>query len=224
MKIPLRVRKQARTRLKLARLLTERLEDQNLEALAVRELCEAAEISEATFFNYFPKKTDLLAYLGRLWTLELQWHAARAAEQAPGLASIHAVFDRAAAQFQASPGAMLEYLALLARRRERSGPLPLDTADRLLAFPDHPGIETLPDRSLETVFAEQLRLAIDRGELPPNTHLNTLMAALATLFHGTILAVGRANPGAVRGLYRQELNLLWAGTRALAGAKQQAIQ
>jgi AcrR family transcriptional regulator len=103
-KIPLRERKYVRTKLQLVQALQAALEKQSLEQLSVRTLCEAAEISEATFFNYFPKKTDLLDYLGRLWALELNWYTLQAAESQPGLAAIQALFEQAARHVQQAPG------------------------------------------------------------------------------------------------------------------------
>jgi hypothetical protein len=72
---PLRQRKYARTKLALMNAALERLKDKSLEEISVRELCEEAEVSEATFFNYFPSKTDLLVYFVQLWTIEAGWHA-----------------------------------------------------------------------------------------------------------------------------------------------------
>ena len=66
----LRERKFARTRLALAEIVTHHLENAPLEALSVKALCERAQISEATFFNYFQKKEAIVLYLDRLSTLE----------------------------------------------------------------------------------------------------------------------------------------------------------
>ena len=54
-KIGLRERKSAKLKLGLAETLVELLEQRPLEEISVRELCEAHEISEATFFNYYFK-------------------------------------------------------------------------------------------------------------------------------------------------------------------------
>ena len=69
----LRQRKFAKTRLALAEAVTHHLEAAPFETLSVKALTERVQISEATFFNYFPKKEDLSVYLERLWTLELNW-------------------------------------------------------------------------------------------------------------------------------------------------------
>ncbi|BAZ92549.1 transcriptional regulator [Thiohalobacter thiocyanaticus] len=213
--IPLRERKAARTRLNLARALAGQLARHSLDEVAVRDLCAEIEISEATFFNYFPRKTDLLAYLGRLWTLELQWHASQAAAEKPGLAAIEAVFQAAARRVQAEPQAWGEWIAWQAQQREKREEEPLTQAEKRLGFPDCAGIETLAEQRLDGLLAQQLTRAIERGELPANTPVPVVMAALIAQFYGVILILKQAQPGAIGGQFRQQLQLLWAGIREL---------
>ncbi len=224
-KIPLRERKYFQTRIRLARALREQLEQVSLDDLNVRDLCDRVEVSEATFFNYFPKKSDLLAYLSQLWSVELAWHGHQAlASQSPtgggsGLAVIAAVFDRAAQQFQSAPGAAGELIAWQARTRQRQTPEPLEVDERRLAFPDQLGIEAMPDQSLEQVLASALQRAIDQGELPRNAHLPTTMVALVSIFYGVPLALRLSNPAGIGAMYRQQLLVLWTGLRQVAGVR-----
>lgn len=216
-KIPLRERKFLKTRIKLAQALRELLETVALDELAVRDLCDRVEISEATFFNYFPKKTDLLAYLSQLWSVELAWRGQQAlAAGGDGLAVVQAVFERAAQQFQSAPGAAGELIAWQARARTRLSPVPLEANERRLAFPDHAGIEAMTDQSLEQVLAAALQRAIDQGELPRNTHLPTAMVGLVSVFYGVALALRLGNPAGIGAMYRQQLAILWSGLRQAA--------
>ena len=218
-KIPLRERKFFQTKLKLVRALRAQLEKQSLEVLNVRDLCEAVEVSEATFFNYFPKKTDLLAYLGQLWSVELAWQGRQAMQQAGGLAVVGMVFERAAQQVQGAPGTIGELIAWHARSRERSNPEPLSETELRLAFPDQAGIETMTDQALESVLAASLQRAIEQGELPRNTHLATVMVALISIFYGVPLAMRLTNPAGIGAMYKQQLMLLWSGIRSVAGGR-----
>ncbi len=224
-KIPLRERKYYQTRIRLARALREQLEQVSLDDLMVRDLCDRVEVSEATFFNYFPKKSDLLAYLSQLWSVELAWHgqqalaAPSATGDSSGLGVVAAVFDRAAQQFQTAPGAAGELIAWQARTRQRQAPAPLEVDERRLAFPDQPGIEAMPDQSLEQVLATALQRAIDQGELPRNAHLPTTMVALVSIFYGVPLALRLSNPAGIGAMYRQQLMILWTGLRQVAGVR-----
>jgi len=215
----LRERKFARTRLALAEIVTHHLENAPLEALSVKSLCERAQISEATFFNYFQKKEAIVLYLDKLWTLELNWYGLQVAEQQKGLSVIEALFRYAAIQIQKKPGLMGEIIAYQARERTRATLPDITPAERFMAFRDLAGIENIGEESLESVFRKALQQAIDQGELPPNTVLAAAMIGLASIFYGVPLTIQQTNPAAISPMFRQQLALLWAGLRGVAGVQ-----
>jgi AcrR family transcriptional regulator len=219
----LRERKFARTRLTLAEIVTNHLENAPLEALSVKALCERAQISEATFFNYFPRKEAIVVYLDKLWSLELNWYGVQVAGQQKGLSVIEALFRYAAIQIQKKPGLMGEIIAHQARERTRV-PLPdITPAELFMAFRDLAGIQDIGEESLETIFRKALQQAIDKGELPPNTLVAAAMMGLVSIFYGVPLAIQHTSPGTIGPMYRQQLALLWAGLRSVvvaAGSQQ----
>jgi AcrR family transcriptional regulator len=217
----LRERKFARTRLTLAEIVTHHLENAPLEALSVKALCERAQISEATFFNYFQKKEAIVLYLDKLWTLELNWYGLQVAGHQEGLSVIEALFRYAAIQIQKKPGLMGEIIAYQARERTRAALPDITPAERFMAFRDLAGIENIGEESLESVFGKALQQAIDRGELPPNTVAAAAMIGLASIFYGVPLAIQHTNPGAIGAMYRQQLALLWTGLRGVVSEGRQ---
>jgi AcrR family transcriptional regulator len=212
----LRERKFARTRLALADVATRHLEMASFETLSVKTLCERVQISEATFFNYFPHKEDLIVYLDRLWTLELNWYGQQAASQQQGLSVIEALFRYTAIQIQKKPGLMGEVIAHEARSRARHAGPEITIAERQLAFSDLPGIEDLPDDSLEGLLRSALQDGIDAGELPANTAVPAAMVGLVSIFYGVPLAMQQGNVAAIGAMYRQQLAILWEGLRVVA--------
>jgi AcrR family transcriptional regulator len=215
----LRERKFAKTRLALAEAVTHHLEAASFDTLSVKALCERVQISEATFFNYFPKKEDLIVYLDRLWTLELNWYGRQAALQGKGLAVIEALFRYTSIQIQKKPGLMAEIIAheALARGR-RAGP-EITQAERLMAFSDLNGIAEMSDQSLEGLLRASLESAIEQGTLPANTAIAAAMVGLVSIFYGVPLAIQHSNPAAIGAMYRQQLELLWAGLQSVADSK-----
>jgi len=213
----LRERKFARTRLALAEAASEHLEAAPFESLSVRSLCERVQISEATFFNYFPKKEDLIMYLDRLWTLELNWYGQQAMRQHQGLSVIDALFRYTSIQMQKKPGLMGEIIAHEARSRERHQSPEITVAERMMAFSDLEGITSTPDDSLEGLLRASLQTAIEQGELPENTAIAAAMVGLVSIFYGVPLALQHSNPASIAAMYRQQLELLWKGLRAAAG-------
>lgn len=63
----LRERKQAKTKVSLAKDFLESLKKQKYEDISIKSICEKAEVSEGTFYNYFPQKTDLYNYILSLY-------------------------------------------------------------------------------------------------------------------------------------------------------------
>jgi AcrR family transcriptional regulator len=59
---PLRDRKKAKTRATIQRVALRLFREQGYEATPISQIAEAAEISESTFFRYFPTKEDLVVW------------------------------------------------------------------------------------------------------------------------------------------------------------------
>ena len=210
----LRERKFARTRLKLAQALVKRLQQASLEEIVVRDLCDDVEISEATFFNYFPRKLDLLDYYTQLWMLELNWKCRNSDRS--GLAAVGLSFELMGKAFQGQSGVMGEIIARQALQREKPEPVEIGLAERMIAFPEHEGIEGLPVGGIDKVWLPALEQAIRSTELPPNSHMPTLMVGLASIFYGLPLVLKQSNVAAIPSMYAQQLNVFWAGIRAAA--------
>ena len=217
-KIPLRERKYARTKLALVNAAIQRLEATPMEEITVNSLCDDIEISEATFFNYFAKKGDLLDYYVQLWTLEITWKIRSSGQT--GTAAIDALFATAAQQFQQHPGLMGEVLARLARLREKPASQAIGRAERHRAFEkvineeNASEIEALDVSGLDAVLLPALQQAINKGDLPGNTHVPTAMLGLVSLFYGIPLLLRMSNPDAIAISYRQQLTIFWQGMRA----------
>lgn len=208
----LRERKFARTRLNLSQALVARLQEATLDDIVVRDLCDDVEISEATFFNYFPRKVDLLDYYTQLWMLDLSWRCQHSDNK--GLAAISASFELMAQSFQNQSGVMGEIIGRQALQREKSARVEIGLAERMIAYPDHLGIETLAIGGVDNAWLPALEWAIRGGELPPNSHMPTLMVGLASIFYGVPLVLRQSNVTAISNTYTQQLQLFWAGIRA----------
>ncbi len=208
----LRERKYARTKLSLLDAAVQALESTPLESIAVKDLCESADVSEATFFNYFAKKSELLDYFIQLWNLELTWHHCHSKRE--GLALLEESFTRIARQFQQHPGVMAEIISHQSRQRGKPDLPEIGQAERLRAFPRLDGIDSQEITGLDRMWAIALQQAVSAGELPANTHLPSAISGLAALFYGTPLALGQGNVGTIGSAYRQQLNIFLAGLKA----------
>lgn len=212
----LRETKFAKTRLALARALGSALETAGFEEVPVKSLCQVAEVSEATFFNYFPSKSALLEYLVQLWILELNW-ALRSAEASSALGRVQTLFGRCALTCRERPGFMKAVIAWLSAGGNSSTERTPGPLERTLAFPAHPGIEGMNLRSIDRLLAVQVEQAIRQGELPDNIPVPMVIGGLLALLFGVPLALLSHDPGRIGTFYQQQLHIFWAGLRAAAG-------
>jgi len=215
----LRKKKFARTRLALAKALSGALADLSLNDISVKSLCHEAEVSEATFFNYFPSKQELMAYLAQLWLLELCWQVQSSAETSQGLPAIQHLFAQMARVCIRSPGLMRELVAWLARGGRLNDAMELDVLERKLAFADLEGIDTVTIKGIDALIVPHLEIAIRKGELPDNALVPTLLSLLLAIMFGVPLTLLSTHPGKIADLYQQQLQLVWSGVRAAAGGR-----
>ena len=212
--LSLRARKQAQTKLALMNALIARLDDRNLDEIPVKELYEAADISEASFFNYFARKADIIVYFIQLWSLDLAWQLGQADPERPVYEAIAEVYVSTARQTREHPGLMREILAQQARQASPSEPFEITLAERLIAFPDRPGIAEVPALGLDSLFPPLVERAIATGELPPTTDPTAAFLGLSTIFLGVPMCLTRSAPEFLEAAYRQQLALFWRGLKA----------
>jgi AcrR family transcriptional regulator len=216
-RLPLRERNAARLRLRLLRAALDLTADRAFADVSVREICEAVEVSQGTFFNHFPGKDALLVYYVHLWSLRAGALARAAAAAGRALDALRTVFAYTADEIEAHPSVMLEIITLVAQASAPPAPLPISRAERLLAFPDVPEVEALEPRPVGTLVAEAVELARDRGELPSTTDTVQATRLLVGLFYGLPLATRGAGVAAIRPAYDAGLTLILG---ALGGAPQ----
>jgi len=215
----LRQRKFARTRLNLARVLADALGKRSFDEVSVKKLCRNAEVSEATFFNYFPRKQDLLSYLVHLWVLELGWHVNKAGTELRGLAVVDALFAEVARTCESRPGVLAEMLAWIARGGNLDSGMEIGDLEKQLAYPDLEGIASIPVKGIDAWLLPPLEAAMSSGDLPENTLLPLLLTSLLSILFGVPLTLLAADPARIATVYRQQLALVLAGIRAAAGSR-----
>ena len=206
----LRERKHARTKLALLDAFVAAMEQKPVEEIAVRELCASVPVSEATFFNYFRGKADLVTYFVQLWSLDHAWHATRTLERDGALAALHEIFARTAATVREHPRVMAEVVAAQARYEGPVVAHEIGLAERRERFAELDGIDTLPALGLDSLLPWLLEEAVRRGELSEEAPRELLFLTLAAVFFGTPIALLRVHPESVGEAWSAQLELLLA--------------
>lgn len=214
----LQERNYAQTKLALLRAATEKIQRRSLCDISVKELCEAGSVSEETFYNYFPRKTDLLIYYIQVITLEAAWYLQHAVKHKTNLEMVEEYLDFMARKLAAEPAMMTETLAYFGQERQPPNFPPLSKVEQILAYPTLPGIEELEikDVRLETFVEPYLAQALAQGELPHDTDLDELVLMSVSAFVGLVMHLNLTEPERIRPLCRRHLRLLWKALRAEA--------
>ncbi len=217
-KIPLRERSRAKTRLALLDATLSQMQERAFADIRAADVARAAGVSEATFFNHFGSKGDLLLYFVQLWSIEVGSKARAFEPDGGGLAAIERVFAITAEQLSQWPRVMAEVVAHQATAGRPEAVPEVSAAERIARFPECDGVDALPARGIDAIIERNLRRAVELGELPRHADLETLSLAIASVFLGTPAALGPALHPQLDALWRLQLALLWRGARATTDA------
>ena len=209
--IPLRERKYAMNKLAIVDAAMTLLKEKTFSEIRVKELCRKAMISEATFFNYFKKKTDLLLYISCLWMIELVLVTRVKLGEKSGIRLINTVFDHTADKITEQPRLASEIFFFKAGLETIPVQPDISIAERLLAFPDFIEAEHVQSLRLDAMFMDYLKLAVLRKELPVSINLKAAVTSLLSAYYGVPLFAGRISAKNIKNTYKQQASLLmWA--------------
>ncbi len=213
--ISLRERKHAQTKIALAKEFKDRLKTKRLSEISVKEICETIPISEVTFYNYFPEKTDIFIYIMQLWHVEMLWKLAQWEKNKSNIEIIETWFDSVSQEAENYPAGMSEVLSFISQQRCEVIFPPMSLAEKILAFPQYDGIEEIDisgrhDKE-ESMLKPYIEKAISCGELPAQTDVEELHRMLDAMFLGGLMTLHDKESGVLRSIYKKMLQILWQG-------------
>lgn len=211
----LRERKHAKTKIAIMNAFIKSLEKTRFDDISIRQICKSVEVSEGTFFNYFPEKIDIINYYMHLIILKDVWKAQREAPEGKYLAFINALFRKLAEELK-SVNIIYQLVAILTVQQERPRKITITDLEKRLAFPDCPGIENIPSLFIDDFLKECLKGALKNKELPKNTDINDVLVSLLAILGGTLLAAKLGNIKDYTYHYMRQLKLLWKSLGAKA--------
>lgn len=207
---PLRERKQAKTKVALTMAFVERLKSARFDDISIKEVCDSLDVSEGTFYNYFPTKLDLIYYHRQLMLLKIIWETRRKAKKGSPLHHIDVMFEVLVQQIK-HPYFVYELISILVGQKVKPKSIHISKAERSYAFPECKGIEDVPVMSLEDFLHENLVEASKQGELPKGVDLNDTMLFLMAIMAGIPLAISYENFNTLGNQYKKRLSFLWKG-------------
>ena len=195
-----RALKKAKTRLNILNAVYRLTAGVNFRDLKVKAIAEEADVTEMTFFNYFPKKEDTLRYMMGLWALDL----VVLQHQSPltGEVAIRRVFAHTAKQAKAHPGLMAGFISYLVANEISSVANEIESVDRSLLYPDLPETYEVPIPSGNELLTHHLL------EIDPTMDPTSKLLHLASCFYGDALVAHTANLD-LDSLYTSSLDLIF---------------
>jgi len=208
----LRERKRAKTKISLMNEFVKRLEHTNFDNISIREGCQAVEVSEGTFYNYFPNKLDVIYFYIAIFSVVSFWHLFNEIKPKTELGKIDGLLEAMAVE-KFNPNQLYGLMAAMIGQRQFSenDDFEITAAEKYYAFPECPGIEDVEPSTLlfEKFFRECLKKAIENNELPVDTNVEETVIHLKTILAGVTLAVEIKDFEKI-GVYRKKhLMLLW---------------
>jgi TetR/AcrR family transcriptional regulator, cholesterol catabolism regulator len=198
-----RERKKEETKRRIFVAALELFHEKGFEHTTVDEITERADVAKGTFFNYFPHKQSVLAYLSEEWLERVEEQAALAHPLARD--RIMALFTAVAASY--GENRALAHLVVHAGMQQMFCPEDVLSRHRLASL--------VKDAVREGQASGEFRADLDPG---------TIFLALGAAFMGTLLWwVGHGHPGEVdvpsdeaslEDIVRSQLRLVFDGIRA----------
>lgn len=207
---PLKERKFARTRMGLTAGLLKLLETRPYEEIKITELCQFAQISEPTFYNYFPEKDDLIFHYIQIWSLMVTVFAEEQKMASSGYGLLLSLFQYTAKESKKNPRILLEIIAFQAKKKHRLKTNGLTIVERKLMFPNFEGIEMMPIGGVEMVLENAMYLSQKNRELPEKTDWEGLSLTIASSFFGIPIIAFQMNQNLEK-LWIDALNYIWLG-------------
>ena len=210
--------KTAQNKQTILKCLLARMHEEAFEKIKISDLCFDANISQASFYNYFPQKSDVLVYYIQLWLVDMHWQIL-IERKLVGLNAIDALFKLTAQICASQPQLMAEIIALQAKTHKVINVPALGEADKQVAYPNYQGIETMIAESLTALLSTYIQQAIDAKELPSNSDIKTLIVSLSATFFSVPMMFNQSPLADIQMAYEQQFSLFRHGASKMFSNK-----
>lgn len=206
----LREKKFAKTKIGLLREFMYQMQTASFDAISIKDVCDKVEVSEGTFYNYFPQKSDILCYYKDLSAIKICWKLFTEFKDRLALEKISLAFNLLTDEMS---DLHVFYEMISTFTREKKSKMhclaEITSVEKYYAFPDSLGIEETPGMLLEDLFKVLLQEARKNDELPKNVDIEGLVKFLMAVLIGTPLALGMDEFSQLKMYINKELNLIW---------------
>lgn len=204
----LRDKKCANLKKKIIDAMLSKITNIDFDHVSIKEICMELEISEGTFYNYFPKKTDILLNFIEFWAIDAFYHAKIVEKTQGSIAAINEIFDFTGLGIIRQPVIMYEIIAYIAKQKNKLCFGKLSPGDIKHSF-DKICLDSIDFHGFNDIIIPFLENAKKQKLIKPDLCLDNILLQLKTVFFGTPIAVGQENAHLVGDLYKKNLSIIW---------------
>ncbi len=206
MKISLREKKKAKTKLALLQASLDLSGEHNFRQVLVEEICQQAEISKVTFFKFFPQKEDLLIYFMSVWQAQCYLELADSGKR--GWEAVRHIYGKVAKDAQRHPGIMLSLISFLSEQKMHPWVPKLTETELWLLFPERESTEGVAEVTLDCIFGRCVKEIREDGQLVPHVTDEEAVVLLFSIFYGAYLSAHLFRSKDYMAYYEMHLKLL----------------
>lgn len=206
----LREIKHAKTKIAIMNAFIGRLEKTRFDDISIREICKSVEVSEGTFFNYFPEKIDVINYYMNLMFLKIVWKAQKDVPPGEYIPLINAFFARIGEELNYN-NIVYQIISLMIVQQEKPKTVAISNLERLHFSPDCEGIENIPAMIIDDFLKTCLVGAVKNGEFTRDIKIDDVLVSLMAILAGTLLVAKYAVVKDRPYHFKRQLQLLWSG-------------
>jgi AcrR family transcriptional regulator len=207
MTLTLRQKKIAKTKHSLATAFVKKLRTDAFDRISIKDICEETDVSEATFYNYFPQKIDVIAYLLKAKIFKTYWTIKHQEKKLNFPQRIEKTFELFAEEIK-HPNVFSEIFSLVGAHKAQMTQS-ISPEELQYLYPECIDAEKIPVIHLRDFFAELVAEADVQKELPKSVCKKTLVQFLMTILIGVPLSIPLSDFPNIAEIYRNHLSTLW---------------
>lgn len=205
--MPLREMKKAKTKINLYRACMAFVDEKPYRHISVEELCAKAEISRATFFNFFPQKEDLLLYAMQVWIAARYIEICR--QEKRGLAAIRHLLQKVHEEAQVSSFGMLGIISFLTETQTPPEGAKFTEIEEQLLFPEDAHLLPAPTQlTLASMFRQYIDEAKEDRQIADPLSTPDMVKIMFTIFYGGFLTAHLLQTKDIMSLYDMHMQRL----------------
>jgi AcrR family transcriptional regulator len=206
--LSLREKKLIKTKYALAIAFAQKLQTETFDSISIKDVCSQTDISEASFYNYFPQKIDVLSFLLKVKIFKIFYTIKPLQQHLPFKKCIEKTFSLLVDEIK-HPFIFFEVLSLVGKHKCQMASFPLSLEELQCLYPECEDVSNIRLVPLKEFFEELIEYAMQKKEMAETTDKQALSQFLISLFIGVPLALSIDEFPQLIEIYRKHLSLVW---------------